>query len=152
MFTTVPHIIGQVNSRVLAFFVNVIARKKIFWSCHGFKFKVIPTTVFKEPAENKRILKLSRVHCPLLSWLAFKPQMWLNYEFHFMLLQSCGQFMKLRYRQDSTKMRNWYLISIDRVEVISASIILSHIVANNLAAIKRVVLPLITCPSAFRQF
>ena len=102
--------------------------KQIVRIGHSFKFKIVVAWILEE-------------HSFLFSTLSNESKVRFNNKLNSSSLQSLSQIIKLLRRKARAKMSYGYLISIDRIEMVSASISLAYPMANKLVAVKVIVLP-----------
>ena len=68
--------------------------------------------------------------------------MWLDDELNSRLLEFLGQSIEFVVREASSEVSNWDLVTVNRVEVICAPVLLTDPVAHKLVAKEIIVLPL----------
>ena len=104
---------------------------------HGLEFEVVPGGVLEE-------------HGVLFPWLTYEPKVGLNDELDPVRTQSIGEILELLDGfQGQSRVRDGNFVSVDRIEIIDAPIVVSRPVADDLVSIQRIVLPLFGGPSLF---
>ena len=109
---------------------HVVLGKQVLNGSHGLELEVVPRWIFEE-------------HGPLLPRLALESTMRLNNELDPSISYALGQRMKLVFGQGQSNVRHRDFVAVHRIEVIDASIVVSHPMRHDLMPVQSIVLPFV---------